>query len=287
LALHSTMQHGYHNCTVIAAIKTKRFSLIYLSPRERAAAPQSACAVQCLPTNDCSCADVSGRPPRHLQAKESAAFQDFIIEAKALSVPIQKLEPISLRPAKGGRPHRRRLLRGRTSWVSAARPAMPLRMSVTPQTTCTRTQCPRTKSLRFHQARITASAPKSRAMFAVEVGSCGRCASAVRPPSGPRRWVCQRWRNAVFRNYSKEGKKRHPAFRRTKVLVLQIMPQRIDLLPRDLRGACATLRDRRTIPVSTEHGQFQASLRRSRRRPTFKPRSHHSISRPPPKTPSG
>jgi len=88
--------------------------------------------------------------PSSLQAKGSAAFQELlIIEAKALTVPIQKLEPISPAAARKRRPHRPRLLaQGHPGQRS--RPAMPLRMSVTPQQRNRERQVPRPIILLSH-----------------------------------------------------------------------------------------------------------------------------------------
>jgi len=49
-------------------------------------------------------------------------------------------------------------------------------------------------------------------------------------PNRARRWVCQRWRDAVFQEYRKE-EERTCRSGDQKSVVLQIMPPRIDLLP--------------------------------------------------------
>jgi len=76
-----------------------------------------------------------GRPPRHCRPREAGRFQDFIIEAKALTGPNTEAlkagsPPAGRRKAKTARPFR--LLAQGHSWVSAQDQQLPLRMSVTP-----------------------------------------------------------------------------------------------------------------------------------------------------------
>jgi len=106
-----------------APLKTKRFRPIIFSPRRRGGAAPIRPAQFNAFHNIASCATSGRAPPRSLQAKEAARFQDLYIEAKALTVQYRSLSRSPLRPRRRDRTPvgllRRNIL------GSARRPTMP------------------------------------------------------------------------------------------------------------------------------------------------------------------
>jgi len=173
----------YSGSRVNSHNKNKAFRLYILAYAGRRCAPSPACASQCLPKALQAARTSAGRHPRSSSRPgKRRVFQDFIVEAKALTVPIQSLSRSPLRPRKAKT--------APPAGFCAAHPgqrrqtgSMPLRISVTPQAHVNATPVPGTNQSPLPPRGSAASAPTA----AMLLSKCRLrpLRGAVRLPSGP------------------------------------------------------------------------------------------------------